>query len=362
MSNIVKQESSSLVLEERATGLAVLSFAPKSLQDVRDLAIILADSGIGPKVWRNPNAGVVMLMTALELGLTVSQAFRGMYEVGGKPALESGLILAIVRSYHDCKYFYKLPVTDEEKEAKFVTKRNSDPEPVEFRYTLDDAKKAGLLGKDNWQHHPKDMLRAKAITRLAKLVYPDLLFGMAMPDDSEDVGVLPEEPAPTTPAVVDKAPSRSTRSGRGSKQTQPQPQQPPTDIPDADVEDEPPAFVTQGKGLTSEPEPQPPKPAPSAAPATVAAPTKSAPETKPEPPKAAEKPAEPTPPKPEKQPFMFPVDGPPWVERLRAASTLKELDDASMKAMFDDNIPEEEVGRIYNARMEQIIQAGGAKE
>lgn len=51
-------------------------------------------------------------------------------------------------------------------------------EECTVRYTTDDAKKAGLLGKKNWQANLRDMLYARCLGRLSRRMWPDLLLGM----------------------------------------------------------------------------------------------------------------------------------------------------------------------------------------
>ena len=73
-----------------------------------------------------------------------------------------------------------------------MTKRKGDPDPISLSYTIDQAEQAGLLkptrsGKpSNWQKMPRQMLRARAKSELARLVYPDLLAGLYTPDELRD--------------------------------------------------------------------------------------------------------------------------------------------------------------------------------
>ena len=43
--------------------------------------------------------------------------------------------------------------------------------------TMEDAKRAGLLGKTSWQRYPEDMLFARALSRGARRFCPDALGG-----------------------------------------------------------------------------------------------------------------------------------------------------------------------------------------
>jgi hypothetical protein len=48
---------------------------------------------------------------------------------------------------------------------------------------VDDAKAAGLLGRGPWSKHRAEMLRARAKSNLARLVFPDVLAGVYSPGE-----------------------------------------------------------------------------------------------------------------------------------------------------------------------------------
>ena len=74
-------------------------------------------------------------------------------------------------------------------------------------YTLEDAKAAGLAGKQNWRAHPRAMLSWRAITEGAKVYAPDLLGGSKAytPDELGEPELPPEAlqpPGEPTPLPV----------------------------------------------------------------------------------------------------------------------------------------------------------------
>lgn len=55
-------------------------------------------------------------------------------------------------------------------------KRSDTHEEMEVRYTLDDARKAGLIrANGGWDKNPSDMCFARAISRLARRLFPDCI-------------------------------------------------------------------------------------------------------------------------------------------------------------------------------------------
>lgn len=63
----------------------------------------------------------------------------------------------------------------------------ADGTPHVFRYTMEDAKRSKLDGKDSWKNNPMDMLFARCITRLQRRVCPVATLGMDLPDTTEPV-------------------------------------------------------------------------------------------------------------------------------------------------------------------------------
>lgn len=50
-------------------------------------------------------------------------------------------------------------------------------------FTLQDAKRAGLLGGDNWRNYPKNMLYARAMANGVRFIFPDLIGAPLIEDD-----------------------------------------------------------------------------------------------------------------------------------------------------------------------------------
>lgn len=63
----------------------------------------------------------------------------------------------------------------------------ADGNPHVFRYTIEQAKTAGLEKKNNWQKNAEDMLFARAITRVQRRVCPAATLGQDIPDTTEAV-------------------------------------------------------------------------------------------------------------------------------------------------------------------------------
>lgn len=73
---------------------------------------------------------------------------------------------------------------------------------LKVEWTFEDAKKAGLTGKDNWKNYPKAMLRARCIAEGVRAVFPGAIGGMLTVEEAQDmapsrgeIDITPEAPA-----------------------------------------------------------------------------------------------------------------------------------------------------------------------
>ena len=157
---------------------------PRSLADALRVCELVAQAG-----WygvRSPAEAFIRIATGKELGLNAMQSLRGIYSMnnGGvvRATLSADLMVALAKRQPDCEYF-KL-IESDEKIATYKTARKGEGETI-FSFTIEQAKQAGLLSKQVWKSYPDAMLRARAASGLARIVYPDILSGLYDADELE---------------------------------------------------------------------------------------------------------------------------------------------------------------------------------
>ena len=161
------------------TGLAAVT--PRSIADVELLAHKAHKSGMyGVK---SAEDAFMRIVTGIELGLSASQALRGIHVFSGKPTLAADTMLAVVMRAPQCEVFSCVESTA--TKATYVAKRVGQRE-TRLTWTIEEARAAKLDGKDNWKAYPAAMLRARCIAALARMVFPDLLLGMYTPEEMGD--------------------------------------------------------------------------------------------------------------------------------------------------------------------------------
>lgn len=138
---------------------------------------------------------VAKIMWGRELGVGPIAAMTGISVIQGRPEVGAHLIAAAIKKHP--RYDYRVV---EHTSAACEIEFFQDEKPCgRTRYTLDDAKAAGLATKDNWRKHPRSMLFARAISEGYRTHCPDA-FGMSGPVYSE--GEI-EEPRRVEAQVVD---------------------------------------------------------------------------------------------------------------------------------------------------------------
>jgi hypothetical protein len=148
------------------------------MRDKVDWAERIAQSNLLPKQYqRNPANVLLALEYGTALGISPVVAMQQIHVIEGKPTASAQLIGGLVRNAG-----HKLRVEFDRKTmtASATIIRSDDPD-YEFTavWTMDRAKAANLTGKGNWRTYPDAMLKARAITEVARDACPEALFGVA---------------------------------------------------------------------------------------------------------------------------------------------------------------------------------------
>lgn len=183
MSAIVKHEATSIAVE---------------LPQIFQLAKALSTAGgFMPRHIRNEGELVAVILAGSELGLPPMTSLRSIHLVEGRVVLAADTQLALMAR---AGISYEWTADGRSGTAQLRLKRPNMPPHVQT-YSIDDAKQAGLAGKDNWRKHPAAMLRARCVSGAAKAYAPDVLSGVYIQDEVEEFQAAQTKPAQT--ATVD---------------------------------------------------------------------------------------------------------------------------------------------------------------
>ncbi|HZW73354.1 MAG TPA: hypothetical protein VFF43_07390, partial [Caldimonas sp.] len=100
-------------------------------------------------------------------------------------------------------------------------RRRDSERVVRIAWTIDDAKRAGIAGGENWRRYPAEMLRARASAALARVMFADVIGGLISSEEIEDE---PEggfaRTAAALPQATESAPAATQRRSRASASPQ----------------------------------------------------------------------------------------------------------------------------------------------
>ena len=172
------------------------------------LATAIVKGGLIPSAIKTPEAALGVLLKGRELGLAPMQSFDSIDVIQGKPTLKPQAMLALIYS---SPIYGSFRVDSSDDKAATVTMARRGGKPHGETFTMADAKALGLSDKANWKSQPATMLKWRAVSACARVVFPDVIQGMYTPEEigqeSEQVEVafVDEEPAPASPQMLDKA-------------------------------------------------------------------------------------------------------------------------------------------------------------
>ena len=116
-----------------------------------------------------------IMLLARELGLPPIQSIAGgINNIQGKFEISARIMNQLIR-----KYGHQLQVRVLTHEiCKIWGKRKDTGEEMEVTYHIEEAARAGLIKESGgWKKNPQDMLFARAISRIARRLYPDCIGG-----------------------------------------------------------------------------------------------------------------------------------------------------------------------------------------
>jgi hypothetical protein len=178
---------------------------------------MVAKTDFAPKDFKGkPEACMLAGQHGAELGLGPMQSLQCIAVVNGRPTVWGDAALALVQSSTVCEYVAeKVEGDGEQMIATCTAKRRGYPEATTVRFSVADAKKAGLWGKTGpWTQYPRRMLQLRARGFALRDAFPDVLKGLVTAEEAQDYPanepamIRPQgEPArPLTNSVKDVAP------------------------------------------------------------------------------------------------------------------------------------------------------------
>ena len=169
---------------QRASGLALQSF-----DDAYRFAKMVAASDFAPKDFKGkPESCLLAIQHGSEVGLSPMQSLQSIACINGRPSVWGDAALALVMGSPVCE-FVKEDIDGEgdAMTAACAAKRRGYEKATVARFSVADAKKAGLWGKQGpWTQYPKRMLQLRARGFALRDAFPDVLKGLVTAEEAQD--------------------------------------------------------------------------------------------------------------------------------------------------------------------------------
>ena len=130
---------------------------------------------------------MMILLAAHDLGIKPTIALNGgIWNIQGKIEISARLMTSMIRraghsiSIKECN----------DKVCTLKGKRSDNGDEVESTFSIEDAQKAGLANRDVWKKYAEDMLYARAMSRLARRLFPDVIGEAYVQGEIKDGAIL----------------------------------------------------------------------------------------------------------------------------------------------------------------------------
>lgn len=189
--------------------LGEIDLRNKSIPSPHEMAVFttMASQAVSSKMYRGigEQAGVMMIMLAArELGIPPMQALNGgLNIIQGKVEISARMMSALIR-----KAGHKISIKETtDNRCTVVGTRCDTGEIQEASYTIDEAQKAGLVKPGGgWTKNPKDMCFARALSRLARQLFSDVIGIGYVEGEIRATDSIPQVAEDITPSNYEELP------------------------------------------------------------------------------------------------------------------------------------------------------------
>lgn len=188
------QSSDQAVMSQGITaGASLRSLIPTTFEGVWQMARVISVSPFCPKDMGTMEACASAIMLGLDIGLNPIQAVQSIAVINGRPSIwgDAALALclgntALCEDIHE--EFHGDPNKEDTWYATCTAKRKGRAHPVVGTFSYADAKRALLWDKAGpWKNYPKRMLQLRARAFALRDAFPDIMKGLAMREEMDDV-------------------------------------------------------------------------------------------------------------------------------------------------------------------------------
>ena len=165
------------------------ALVPTSFSDVLQMSeVIVGARGLIPRDVATPAHAAALILRGSEIGLGPMESLTKLHLIEGRVTLPAETMLALA-----IRGGVRHQFIDHTPERVTVELTRPGFEPMRVSWSMADAKRAGLAGRQNWRKYPRAMLRARVISEALRAYAPDLLGGAYVPDELEQMTSEPPQ-------------------------------------------------------------------------------------------------------------------------------------------------------------------------
>lgn len=234
---------------------------PRNLEEAMRFAELMSKSDLVPSDYRGKPGNIIIAMQiGYEIGLSPMRALKSIAVINGRATMFGDDMLALVQA--SPAYEWHDESESNERMGVCVVKRKGDPQPYRATFSLEDAKRAGLLGKAGpWTQYTARMLKLRARGFALRDKFADALAGLTEAEEAMDITDTPLKEADSAPlpslkdrlkAQVEDTPASETEPEADTLISEPTPE-PAGDVPaDEPMEDPAAPYMAKLRTATSQ--------------------------------------------------------------------------------------------------------------
>lgn len=210
-----------------ASGAPIMAIIPRDNAEAARLAEAFVVAGMVPESIKGKTdqetkaKAMLVILKGMEIGIAPVTAMETIMVINGRTALWGDGASALVHRSGQLEYIKHEYIGAVDSLKCVVTvKRKGQGEAMSREFSIEDAKKAGLLGKGPWRLYPARMLFNRARAWCLRDGFADLLMGIGIAEELNDIAVdakrgekldtsdldpAPEQIEPPTPTVKESS-------------------------------------------------------------------------------------------------------------------------------------------------------------
>lgn len=190
-------------------GAPIRAIVPQSFDDAYRIAKAVTMAGMSPAGFETAEKAMIAIMHGMEVGLPPMQALQSIAVINGRPSIWGDGAMGLVRGSGLLEWAEEAIEGDGDAAVAVCrVQRRGEPKPIVRKFSVADAKAAGLWTKTGpWKQYPRRMLQMRARAFALRDGFADVLRGLSIAEEVQDVPLRDVTPPPAPAAALTPPPA-----------------------------------------------------------------------------------------------------------------------------------------------------------